>query len=83
MDAVAMDERPAAGLRRKPAASVKVAAETVARGDTAAFFSAGHTGATVLSAHGALGKISKRTPAPVIRAVPKNSGGKEKGPGET
>jgi phosphate acyltransferase len=42
---VAMDEPPLAALRRKPRASVKVAAELVASGDAHAMFSAGHTGA--------------------------------------
>src|SRR4051812_28251452 len=56
-DVIAMDESPAAALRRKPAASIKVAAETVARGEAAALFSAGHTGATVMAAHGAFGML--------------------------
>ena len=57
-DVVAMDESPAAALRRKPRASIKVAAEAVARGDAAALFSAGHTGATVMAAYGAFGMVS-------------------------
>ena len=56
-DVVTMGESPAAALRRKPRASIKVAAETVARGDAAALFSAGHTGATVMAAHGAFGML--------------------------
>ena len=55
-DVIAMDEGPAA-LRRRPRASVRVAAETVAMGDAAAFFSAGNTGATVLAARGAFGML--------------------------
>ena len=47
-----MAESPAAALRRKPSASIRVAAELVARGEAAALFSAGHTGATVMAAHG-------------------------------
>src|SRR3954463_10138038 len=54
---VAMDESPAAALRRKPTASIRVAAEAVARGDAAALFSAGHTGASVMAAHGAFGML--------------------------
>jgi glycerol-3-phosphate acyltransferase PlsX len=50
-------ESPAAALRRKPTASVKVAAEAVARGEAAALFSAGHTGATVMAAYGAFGSL--------------------------
>src|SRR5207237_2970506 len=54
---VDMAESPASGLRRKPSASIKVAAELVARGDAAALFSAGHTGATVVAAHAAFGML--------------------------
>src|SRR6185295_384456 len=42
-DVVGMAESPAAALRRKPRASIKVAAELVARGEAAALVSAGHT----------------------------------------
>ncbi len=55
---IGMEESPAAALRRKPGASIKVAAELVARGDAAALFSAGHTGATVMAAYGAFGMVS-------------------------
>ena len=55
-DVIGMDEGPSA-LRRKPRASVRVAAETVARGDAAAFFSAGNTGATLVAAHAAFGML--------------------------
>jgi glycerol-3-phosphate acyltransferase PlsX len=56
-DAIAMDESPLAALRRKPGSSIRVAAGLVARGDAAALFSAGHTGATFLSARAALGLV--------------------------
>jgi glycerol-3-phosphate acyltransferase PlsX len=56
-DVVAMDESPSAALRRKPGASIKVAAELVARGEAAALFSAGNTGATVMAGHGAFGML--------------------------
>jgi glycerol-3-phosphate acyltransferase PlsX len=55
---VGMTESPAAALRRKPNASIRVAAELVARGEAAALFSAGHTGATVMAAHGAFGMLA-------------------------
>ena len=55
---IGMEEAPAASLRRKPQASIKVAADLVARGDAAALVSAGHTGATVMAAHGAFGMVS-------------------------
>jgi phosphate acyltransferase len=53
-----MIESPAAALRRKPDASIRVAAGLVARGEASALFSAGHTGATVMAAHGAFGMIA-------------------------
>src|SRR6266576_3167235 len=56
-EVVTMDESPGAALRRKPQASIKVAAEAVARGEAAALFSAGHTGATVMAAYGAFGTL--------------------------
>jgi glycerol-3-phosphate acyltransferase PlsX len=55
---VDMAESPTAALRRKPNASIKIAAELVARGEASALFSAGHTGATVMAAHGAFGMIA-------------------------
>jgi len=54
---VEMAESPTAALRRKPTASIKVAAEMVAQGEAAALFSAGHTGATVMAAHAAFGML--------------------------
>lgn len=56
-DVVAMAEMPARALRRKPRASIRVAAEIVAAGEAAALFSAGHTGATVMAAYGAFGLL--------------------------
>jgi len=56
-DVIAMKDAPAAALRRKPRASIAVAAETVARGEAGALFSAGHTGATVVAAHSAFGML--------------------------
>jgi phosphate acyltransferase len=56
-EVVGMAESPASTLRRKPRASIKVAAELVARGDAAALVSAGHTGATVMAAHSAFGML--------------------------
>ena len=56
-DVVTMEESPVAALRRKPAASIRVAADAVARGEASALFSAGHTGATVMAAHGAFGML--------------------------
>ena len=56
-DVVAMEDAPSAALRRKPNASIRVAADLVARGEAAALFSAGHTGATVMAAHSAFGML--------------------------
>ena len=44
-EVVGMGEAPARALRRKPQASIKVAAELVANGEADALFSAGNTGA--------------------------------------
>jgi phosphate acyltransferase len=57
-EAVGMDETALAGLRRRPRASVRVAADLVARGEAQALFSAGHTGATFLAARAALGVLN-------------------------
>jgi glycerol-3-phosphate acyltransferase PlsX len=57
-DTVAMNESPAAALRSKPRASIRIAAQTVARGEAGALFSAGHTGATVMAAHAAFGMLT-------------------------
>jgi phosphate acyltransferase len=56
-EVVAMTEAPASALRRKPRSSITVAANAVAAGEAAALFSAGHTGATVVAAHGAFGML--------------------------
>ena len=56
-DVVGMEESPSAALRRKPRASICVAADTVARGEAAACFSAGNTGAALLAAHAAFGVL--------------------------
>ena len=57
-DVVGMNEPPAATLRRRPRASVRVAAELAGSGSAMGLFSAGHTGATVMAAHSAFGMLS-------------------------
>ena len=52
-----MAEPAAAALRRKPRASIRVAADAVRGGQADALFSAGHTGASVIAAHAAFGRI--------------------------
>lgn len=54
---IEMSEAPTAALRRKPQASIRVACGLVAKGEAAAVFSAGHTGATVIAAHAAFGML--------------------------
>ena len=56
-DVIEMTDTPSAALRRKPGASIRVAADVVARGDAAGLVSAGHTGATVMAAYGAFGML--------------------------
>ena len=56
-DVIGMAESPAQALRRKPRASIRVAAELVAGGDAAALVSAGHTGAVVVAAHATFGML--------------------------
>ena len=56
-DVIAMADPPMASLRRKPRASIRVAADLVASRHAAALFSAGSTGATVMAAHAAFGLI--------------------------
>src|SRR5688572_26185493 len=55
-DVVAMADAPSTALRR-PRASIRVAAELVARGGIGAVVSAGNTGATVMAAHAAFGML--------------------------
>src|SRR5262245_30565677 len=54
---IEMAEPAAAALRRKPFASIRVAAEAVRDGKAAALFSAGHTGAAVMAAHAAFRRL--------------------------
>ena len=56
-DRIEMEEQAATALRRKPRASIRVAAEAVADGRADALFSAGHTGASVMAAHAAFGRL--------------------------
>src|SRR5436190_9431862 len=56
-EAIGMEEPATSALRRKPRASIRVTAEAVRAGDAAAMFSAGHTGASVMAALGAFGRL--------------------------
>jgi glycerol-3-phosphate acyltransferase PlsX len=68
--AIDMAEPPATALRRRPRASIRVAADLVASGEAAALFSAGHTGATVMAAHAAFGMLSGVDRPALAVAVP-------------
>lgn len=73
-DVVSMDESPAAALRRKPRASIRVACELVARGEATAVVSAGHTGATVVSAHGVFGMLPGVDRPALAPSIPTRTG---------
>ena len=57
-DVVGMGESPAAALRRKPGASIRVAMDQLAAGRAGAVVSAGSTGATVMAARTTLGLLA-------------------------
>jgi glycerol-3-phosphate acyltransferase PlsX len=60
----------AAAVRRKPRASIAVAARLVARREADALFSAGHTGATVVATHAAFGMIAGVDRAALATTIP-------------
>jgi glycerol-3-phosphate acyltransferase PlsX len=55
---IGMGEPPASTLRRRPRASIRIATELVAQGRAQAVFSAGNTGASVVSAHAVFGMVA-------------------------
>lgn len=73
-DVIEMSESPAKALRRKPRASIRVAAERVAAGDAVAMFSAGHTGASVVAAHAVFGMVPGVDRPALAPTVPTHSG---------
>jgi glycerol-3-phosphate acyltransferase PlsX len=73
-DVITMEEPPTQGLRRKPRASIRVAAELVAKGDAAALISAGHTGAAVVAAHSAFGMLPGVDRPALAPSVPTRDG---------
>jgi glycerol-3-phosphate acyltransferase PlsX len=73
-DVIEMIESPTHALRRKPRASIRVAAERVARGDAAALVSAGHTGAAVVAAHAAFGMLPGVDRPALAPSVPTRGG---------
>jgi glycerol-3-phosphate acyltransferase PlsX len=56
-ESIAMSESATIALRRKPRASIRLAADAVRQGAAAAVFSAGHTGASVMAAISAFGRL--------------------------
>lgn len=73
-DVVGMHEAPAMALRRKPEASIRVAARLVRNGDAAALVSAGHTGATVVAAHAVFGMLRGVDRPALAPAIPTRTG---------
>jgi glycerol-3-phosphate acyltransferase PlsX len=73
-DVIGMDETPLAALRRKPGSSIRVAADLVASRRAAAMFSAGHSGATMLAAHGAFGMLPSAERPALAVTVPTQTG---------
>ncbi len=73
-DVIEMSEAPAMALRRKPRASIRVAAERVASGDAVAMFSAGHTGASVVAAHAVFGMLAGVDRPALAPTIPTLSG---------
>ena len=69
-----MDESPLAALRRKPRASIRVACELAASGAAAGVYSAGHTGASLVAAHGAWGLLRGVERPALAVAVPTRHG---------
>jgi glycerol-3-phosphate acyltransferase PlsX len=72
-DIVEMHESQAV-VRRRPGASIRVAADLVARGEANALVSLGHTGATVFAAHTAFGMIAGVDRPALATAIPTRSG---------
>jgi phosphate acyltransferase len=69
-EVIGMAESPALALRRKPRASIKVAAEAVAQGRADALFSAGSTGATLVAAYSTLGLLPGVDRPALATAIP-------------
>ena len=68
-DVIEMTDSPGT-VRRKPGASIRVAAGLVARHEAEALFSAGHTGATVVATHAALGMMAGVDRAALATTIP-------------
>ncbi len=73
-DVIGMGDPPVASLRRRPKASIRVAAELVARGEASALFSAGSTGASVMAAHAAFGMLPGVDRPALAATIPTRAG---------
>ena len=73
-DVIGMAESPAAALRRKPRASIRLAADAVAAGRAAALFSAGSTGASVMAACTGLGFLPGVDRPALATTIPTRTG---------
>lgn len=73
-DVIGMGEAPAASLRRRPGASIRVAAGAVAAGRAVGLFSAGNTGATVMAALSAFGRMGGVERPALAATVPTRDG---------
>jgi len=73
-ETVSNDEPAALALRRRPRAAIRIAADLVAAGDADALVSAGHTGATVVSARTAFGMIPGVDRPALAAVIPTETG---------
>jgi glycerol-3-phosphate acyltransferase PlsX len=73
-ETVSNDEPAALALRRRPRAAIRIAAELVAAGEADALVSAGHTGATVVSARTAFGMIPGVDRPALAAVIPTQTG---------
>jgi phosphate acyltransferase len=69
-EVIGMADPPVASLRRKPRASIRVAADLVASKRAGAMFSAGSTGAAVMAAHAAFGMIPGVDRPALVATIP-------------
>jgi phosphate acyltransferase len=73
-ETVSNDEPATHALRRRPRAAIRIAADLVASGDADALVSAGHTGATVVSARSAFGMIPGVDRPALAAVIPTETG---------
>lgn len=73
-DVIGMAEAPAQALRRKPYASIRLAAAAVADGRAVALFSAGSTGASVMAAYAGFGLLPGVDRPALATTIPTKTG---------